>query len=273
MEAAAAASSESPTGAPTTGHPDGLQSSPQRCRNRYRSFLIHKPVNVLSSRTDAAVTNTVRDPADPNYGQRIGGQPRRTVYDIAEERGFPVNAGLVGRLDYETSGIMLFTDDPRLGAAVRDPVDKSSALYGSEYKSKEYFLQINPTKSFFDIGTFDPEALEAELSAQLSFARFGVEHTTEKATVTVLRTWRSEEHSFGRPNLGWIIDLKVVIHEGKHHQIRRLASRSAYRVISLCRTRISKILSIESVPSPGDCRWLSEQEVYELCEALLQCDD
>lgn len=48
--------------------------------------------------------------------QRIGAEVasavRSTVYAVAESAGFPVTEmSLVGRLDAETSGIMVFTND------------------------------------------------------------------------------------------------------------------------------------------------------------------
>ena len=47
---------------------------------------------------------------------------------------------------------------------------------------------------------------------------------------------------------------------GKHHQIRRMAQRNDYCVLSLTRVTIAGILSIQSVPKPGDCRWLTATE-------------
>jgi hypothetical protein len=186
---------------------------PRKTRHEYRSFIIHKPVNVLSSTVDANMNNIVREPSSPHYGQRVSDigvtlkdassgacidngygtvLARTTVYDIARDAGCIVSAdskiGLVGRLDFETSGIMLFTDDNKFASAVRDPIytgdnditnnldnnEENNNVYEinkriNEYKMKEYLVQINPTKSFFNIESFEPSELEAELSSQLTF--------------------------------------------------------------------------------------------------------
>ena len=242
-------------------------------RSSYRSFIMHKPIGVITSRVDPTVTNIVRKEAHPLFGKPVGGESRISVYDIALRCGFPIDVGLVGRLDCETSGIMMFTDDYHLGSAVRDPVDESSPLWGSKYKSKEYLLQLNPMKSFFDVSQFDASKLEAEMSEPLSFSRNAIEHYAGPANIKVMRVWRSDELSYGRENLGWVVDVSVVINEGKHHQIRRLASRSGYRVVSLCRTKVAHILSLSSIPNPGDCRWLTKNEIDELYEAFGLSDD
>jgi hypothetical protein len=61
--------------------------------------------------------------------------------------------------------------------------------------------------------------------------------------------------------------------EGKHHQIRRIAKRSGFHVVSLHRVRIAGILSVDSVPEPGQCRWLTDDEIGILYEGLLLKSD
>lgn len=51
-------------------------------------------------------------------------------------------------------------------------------------------------------------------------------------------------------------------------QIRRMCSRSKFIVRTLHRVKIASILSIETIPKPGDCRWLTCEEVIELSRGL-----
>ena len=60
----------------------------------------------------------------------------------------------------------------------------------------------------------------------------------------------------------------IVLREGKHHQIRRIAKRSGFHVARLHRVRIAGILSVDSIPNPGDCRWLTIEEINALYEGL-----
>lgn len=73
----------------------------------FRSFLVHKPVGVVSSTVDTGPTELIRRKDHPRCGLPKDSVARPTVYDIAEQAGFPTDCGLVGRLDLETSGIMV----------------------------------------------------------------------------------------------------------------------------------------------------------------------
>jgi 16S rRNA U516 pseudouridylate synthase RsuA-like enzyme len=77
-------------------------------KTSYRSFLIHKPVGVVSSTVDSKINDRVMNPKHPMFGKLKGGDARPTVYNLAREAGFPNDCGLVGRLDFETSGILCF---------------------------------------------------------------------------------------------------------------------------------------------------------------------
>jgi 16S rRNA U516 pseudouridylate synthase RsuA-like enzyme len=73
----------------------------------FRSFLIHKPFGVVSSTVDTGPTELVKKVSSPRFGLPKNTVARRTVYDVAAKAGFPTDCGLVGRLDLETSGIMV----------------------------------------------------------------------------------------------------------------------------------------------------------------------
>ena len=73
----------------------------------FRSFLIHKPFGVISSTVDTGPTELVKKISSPRFGLPKNVVARRTVYDVAAQAGFPTDCGLVGRLDLETSGIMV----------------------------------------------------------------------------------------------------------------------------------------------------------------------
>lgn len=230
--------------------------------------MFHKPIGVICSTVDPKITNVVIKETDPKFGMKMGGKARRTVYDVAAKAGFPTNLGLVGRLDVETSGIMMFSNDPYLTTAIRDPVDETSPLFGSEFKSKEYLLQLHTAVKHLSVDEFDTAVIEADLSRPLTFTRFGVVRSTGEARIRVERIWRNAALSFGRPDLGWVIDVRVTLGEGKNQQIRRLARRSKYKVLSLTRLSIASILDLQSVPKPGDCRWLTENELRTLREGF-----
>eukprot|EP01035_Chromulina_nebulosa_P028336 gene28336-37397_t len=75
---------------------------------RQRVYVLHKPLGVVSSTVDDAEAEGIRE-----------GRP--TVYDLVSEAGFPSSFAMVGRLDADTSGLVMFTDDSQLARAIRDP--------------------------------------------------------------------------------------------------------------------------------------------------------
>ena len=185
-------------------------------------------------------------------------------------QGFPIDVGLVGRLDCGTSGIILFSDDQVLAKGIRDPVDDDSDLILSPYKQKIYDVVLLSSRKYTSICDLDVLLIELELSSPYTFNRGGTEyHTNSYTQVNVTSIYQEKEkYGFGRPDLGWVIGVKVTLNEGKHHQIRRMASLNGYKVISLTRICIANILNIDSIPNPGDCRWLTEGEIEEIYREL-----
>lgn len=98
-------------------------------------FALHKPPNCLSSTIDS---------------HSLG---RRTIYDVIAEcnkeggsSAFPTAIGHVGRLDYETSGLLILTDDVNLSIAMTSP---------------QYVSLLPPC-----FATYSPEMSRAKLTKQ-----------------------------------------------------------------------------------------------------------
>ena len=157
-----------------------------------------------------------------------------------------------------------------LAKGICDPVEEDSDLMLSPYKQKIYDVVLLSSRKYTSICDLDVSQIELELSSPYTFSRGGTEYRTNNHTqVTVTSIYQEKEkYGFGRPDLGWVIEVKVTLNEGKHHQIRRMASLNGYKVISLTRICIASILNINSVPNPGDCRWLTEGEIEEIYREL-----
>lgn len=280
-------------------------------------FLIHKPVGPLSSAADVG---------------SAGEGSRGTVYGTAVKAGFPANLGLVGRLDGDTSGIMVFTNDGLLndrilrppasdegnctdtaklfveGKEVVEVVDVVEAGVGAEevvpphhtssngsssmpqpsstwvnttttlmidtyYKTKTYTLTLLQGRSPYCMnadGSFNILKFEEEFGQPLVFNRYNNQYNVKEADIKLIK--RYQDNAFNphnRPNLGWVLLVEVVIQEGKHKQIRRLAKRAGYHVIALQRTSIcGDLLNLHTISLPGQCRWLGVSEKYALYRAF-----
>ncbi len=171
-------------------------------------YLLNKPAGVVS---------TAKDTHD-----------RETVVDLvpAEPRVYPV-----GRLDAETEGLLLLTNDGELTFRLTHP------KFGVE---KEYVAQVES----------DGRPVSREALAAL---RKGVDigdGVTSPAEVGELQ-----------PGV-----LRIVIHEGRNRQVRRMCEMVGYPVVRLVRTRIGPL--VDKSLRPGEWRSLNLDEVRSLIEAV-----
>ena len=221
-----------------------------------RYFLYHKPIGVVCSRVDSCPT---RD------------RPRPTAYGECAAKGFPIDVGMVGRLDTDTSGVLLFTDDTELNQAITSP-----NFSGNMHHHKTYVVSVTASRpDLVPNKCEDPSAsilthrLENELSKPLEFKLKGRDFVTHPPrSVRITRIWREPRQEYDKSGAHFMAEIAIVLTEGKNRQIRRLCQRSNLKVKGLHRTSIAGLLRVESVPNPGDVRWLQGTEVSELCDAF-----
>lgn len=143
-------------------------------------------------------------------------------------------------------------------------------------KTKIYEVDMQFTKPAVE-EDFDLSILLHALSQPLNFQRFNRRYQTVPAAVEIISCTRHEELSNNHPNLGWVFKIRVRLQEGKHHQIRRMVKIASacnfcrrygdkitnkLRVIKLHRVSLcGGVLNIDSVPLPGQCRWLTTEEI------------
>jgi 23S rRNA pseudouridine2605 synthase len=169
--------------------------------------LLHKP---------AGVVTTARDP-----------QGRPTVVELVEH---PARVVPVGRLDTDTTGALLLTNDGELAHRLAHPRYEVEKVYEADVEGE-------PTE----------EALE-----QL---RKGVDlddGPTAPARVRRLGTSR----------------LELALHEGRKHQVKRMLTAIGHSVVSLHRSRYAG-LTLEGL-EPGRWRELEPFEVDRLRNAVPQ---
>lgn len=222
-----------------------------------RYLLCNKPLNVLCSRRNDAV-----NPKKPST--------RVTIYDHMTSLGYDVeHLSLVGRLDVDTSGVILFTDDTELMDSILRPprTNSTTSSVSPRFKQKEYRLVLLGRPSH-GLSAAPPEHLariEHELAEPLQYCQ----SSTAPACVRVTQGPFKDPAFSNAANdkLGWCIEVQVIINEGKYHQVRRMAKRSGFIVVSLERRCLAGMLSIDSVPQ-GGARELRAVEVVQLRAGL-----
>jgi 23S rRNA pseudouridine2605 synthase len=152
---------------------------------------------------------------------------RKTVYDALGDVGrwvFPV-----GRLDRDTSGLLILTNDHRLGERLTSP---------DHHVPKTYHARVR--------GVPDAEALRA-LREGLPLDDGAL---TRPARVRPLGSARGDEGST------W---LEIVLTEGKNRQVRRMCAAVGHDVLDLVRVRIGR-LDLGDLAA-GEWRELGPEEI------------
>ena len=155
----------------------------------------------------------------------------RLIYDDFPARWADRKPALssVGRLDKETSGLLILTDDGQLNHHITSPKNHISRTYAVTLDSPLKGNEVD----IFASGTLmlkedDKPCLPAELSI-------------------------IDEHH-----------ISLVLHEGRYHQVRRMFAAVGNHVTELCRTHIGT-LSLESTGlAPGEYQSRTVDEVKRL---------
>jgi pseudouridine synthase len=178
-----------------------------RLTDRERLYVaLHKPVGYLT---------TYKDP-----------KGRPTVYELVA--GVGTFLSTVGRLDFDTSGLLLMTNDNQFAERVTNP---------NSHVPKTYLVKASAVLT----------------DAQLQQLRDGVElpdGVTRPATVTRLRDSAKYTH------------FEITLTEGRNRQVRRMFDALGYFVEKLIRVREGPVMLGEL--APGALRPLSQTEIKEL---------
>lgn len=174
-------------------------------------------IAVVAMNKPRGVVTTMSDPGK-----------RATIMDFAPDLGVTLRP--VGRLDKDTEGLILLTNDGDLAAKL------THARYGIE---KEYQATVRGIPDDKVLGRLSRGVpLDGKKTAPAVFQRLG------------------EDEKKGTSQL------KVILHEGRKRQIREMLAMVGFPVVSLKRIRVGSI-RVKGL-APGQCRSLSQTEVESL---------
>lgn len=194
--------------------------------NRY--FKIYKPFQALTQFTSEGNKKCLKD-----------------FFDV------PSNVYPVGRLDYDSEGLLILTNDKKLNHLLLHPRQKHT---------REYWAQV------------EGEATDAQvekLKSGVTITINGKEYVTQKCDATIFHPKNIPERNppiryrKSIPN-SW---LKIILTEGKNRQVRKMTAAAGLPTLRLIRHRIEE-LSIEKM-WPGDMIEISKQDLYNLLHIKL----
>jgi 23S rRNA pseudouridine2605 synthase len=169
-------------------------------------LMLNKPKGFLSSLSDPVGRPTVKD-LIPGVGLRV----------------FPV-----GRLDYDSEGLMLLTNDGEIAQAL---------LHPRYHVPKTYEIKIKGMLN-------QQEIVSLERGVQLEDGL--------TAPATVKKVGKAVENSW----------LEVTIHEGRKHQVKRMLEAVGHPVIKLTRVRFGPLRLGDL--TVGQYRFLTDREANAL---------
>lgn len=189
-------------------------------RNKnYRYFLVNKPYGVLSQFTDK--------------------EGRRTLKSIYS---FPNDVYSVGRLDMDSEGLLIITNDKLLNDILLNPRSKTE---------KEYYVQVE--------GIPDTNALENLRNGVIIEGRKTMPAKVKKIGEPGFTERIPPIRERKNIPVSW---LSISICEGRNRQIRKMTAAVGFPTLRLVRVRI-KNLTIGKMNS-GDVKELSQNEIEEL---------
>lgn len=170
-------------------------------------YLLNKPRGVITSTSD-----------DKN---------RKTVIDLIADlrRIYPV-----GRLDYDTTGLIILTNDGVLANLLMHPKNKIDKVYIAKIEGIITKADIQKLEKGIVIGGFK----------------------TSKSKAKIIRIDKKNNTSI----------VELTIHEGKNHQVKNMFKALNYNVLKLKREKIA-FLTLDGLNS-GEYRTLSIKEVKKL---------
>lgn len=191
--------------------------------NKY--FIVHKPFHVLSQFSSQEGKKTLKD-----------------FFDV------PSNVYPVGRLDYDSEGLLILTDDKKLNQFLLNPLNAHE---------REYWVQVEE-----DI----TESAIKELQEGVSININGKIYHTKKCKAEKMMVTKIEERTPPirvRKSIpdSWI---KLILQEGKNRQVRKMTAHVGFPTLRLIRYRIEKI-TLDHLHS-GEMKMLTQAELYNLLQ-------
>ena len=184
-----------------------LKSAPVK-----RYLLVNKPAGVMSTRSDP--------------------QRRKTVIDLLAERGIRGYFYPVGRLDYDSEGLIILTNDGAFAERMAHPRHELERTY-------EAIVEGVPDER------------------DLDRLRKGVPIDGQRTLPAQVRVRRSHKTRHGEQTV-----LEIVIREGRNRQVRKMCDAIAHPVARLRRVKFGGIA--DSALRPGQVRDLTPAEIRRL---------
>jgi 23S rRNA pseudouridine2457 synthase len=149
-----------------------------------------------------------------------------------------------GRLDTDSEGLLLLTDDGVLQARIANPRHKLAKVYWAQVEGTPTEAALTALRNGVDLGDFTTKPASARL-------------INEPATL-----WPRDPPIRYRAKIPttW---LELTLREGKNRQVRRMTARVGFPTLRLVRAAVG-LVRVDSL-SPGACREINAASPWTEC--------
>lgn len=217
-------------------------------QKNYVYYMLNKPAGVVSATEDSrekTVLDLLRNPAGGVTADRKSSEDASSVSpaEPVHRRGlFPV-----GRLDKDTEGLLLITDDGQLAHRLLAP---------GKHVDKVYFALVSGRVTEEDIRAF-AEGLTIDEEFKAMPAQLRTDPGQDRAWAALIPT---EFGDYLSAEITQYSQTLVTIREGKYHQIKRMFAARGKEVLYLKRLAMGP-LCLDASLAAGQYRPLEQEEI------------
>jgi len=225
-----------------------------------KEISIHKHIYLMMNK----IMHTVSTNKDGEH---------QTVFDLlADDMRTPYledKLHLVGRLDMDTEGLLIFTTDGELTHRLISPKSRIGKTYFCVLEHKETDERKKEIEKLFaegiEVGPDDNEAGFKCEPADVKWAtKSQIKEYTENSSIQEIYN-KLESTSFNKDDYTAAL---LTIHEGKYHQVKRMFTAAGNKVVFLKRISIGK-LELDKALKPGEYVFLDDESLEKLNRFIL----
>lgn len=189
----------------------------------FRYFVIYKPFQTLSQFTSQDNKHSLKD-----------------FFSV------PSDVYSVGRLDFDSEGLLILTNDNSLNHKLLDP---------NFAHVREYWVQVDGAIT---------EAAITQLQKGIDITIAGKKYRTKKCKAEIFAQEPKTPERY--PSIRFRKEIpapwiRIILTEGKNRQVRKMCAAVGFPVLRLIRTRIENII-LDNL-QPGEMREISKAEIFK----------